>query len=849
MKRTLLLLTGTLSLLLASQTTFGASSSSSSSSLSLSSSSSSTPSTLYERIRQGTEQELFADTVEQEIIDYVRAVLATLEETISDADVTAAVQQNDAELCGKRREGTSGRTRMGCDELGQRIRNLVASEERIRSLGRSLQLAATSYELPTSHIPGRGVRFAADIRGIVNIWSPEMADTGSAVHSASGSTAGRTRTKAVDEATMRPLLEALGNALRVQPKEQQTAAVWRYQYGVRLVLGERDPDFPPPFEDSESGPGTERQHLFTHWFAVEDALIDIWEAVKGDPVAPPLQPGETVLYSFPEDLLKETLPDNVLVWLRTDDPAGPHILGDSGLGWIVPLEPVLPSLLDDAGTPIPGGTYPPEPMDGPDPVDGRGLCSDPESARGYLCRPFTPASGEACPEDRAYPIDPAKIHLVTCLDDSKNRTTLSGPDVCRDTDIREDVTFDPQRECRISFRCGNDCGAELGGGVDAVAKSKDSTGNIEICVDQTMSGPGLTELVFHELVHAYQFCTMPPGYDYNSGKTDEQKAALCCEMEGGGYAAQCNMAAENGAFDGNPVFPGTDIPLNAETCAETLANLACGPSGYQRTASKCYESRIYPPGFTAAIFAKITGNPKVDNDPVITCNTLSSRDTMDPRIRDLVDAIEGRRDVCAPGQREVFRNSIGNNMCYIGQCVEETLELYRTTGGQTPSTVGDETAPFHDAKTGAPLGNAVINPPLNPGQLASYRPQLVVQELESKICQLQGLPPLTPSILCTYNPARNIVVPVIDYTRQAQSFLQGGQSEADSTSQTLSLALGLGSRLGTAMYAEELRLASRSLADVLTAAVSLFKEMGAIQFPTEMCPTDNTLAVPPPPAL
>lgn len=837
-------LTGGAALLLGSQTAFGASSASSSSA----------PSTLYDRIKVATEEELVNDTVEPEIIAFVRKAMGALGETVSEDDVTSAVKHEDTKLCGSRPSGDSAKSNMGCGQIALRIRKMVENERRVRTLSRSLQLAATSYELPISHLPGRGVRLAQDIRGVVSIWAPETADTGTDVHSATGSTAGRARTKAIDETVMRPLLMTLGRALENLSDEERTAAVWRYQYGARLVRGDRAPDFPAPYQDNKSGPGTERQYLFKNWPGVENALTALWNAVKDDEIIPELTPGETVLYIFPEELLKETLPDNILVWIRTDGPDEPHKFGDSGLQWVTPLEPVLPSLIgDDDDQMIEGGEYPPEPVvpydDDVEPMDGRGLCSDPQAARGYLCRPFKPAAGEKCPNDPANPIDEDKISLVTCLDETKDRHSMSGPDVCRDIDIREDHTFDPQRECTISFRCGNNCGAEFGGGVDAVAKSKDNNGVIEVCVDSGNSGPGLTELVFHELVHAYQFCTMPPGFNYNQGKTDEQKAAICCEMEGGGYRAQCDMAAENGAFDGNPMYTdpttGEQIPINAESCAEALTNLACGPTGYQNTITKCYESRTYPRPFASDVFAKITGNPKVDNDPPITCSSLSSRETMDPRIRDLVDAIEGRRDVCGPGQTEVFRNTIGNNMCYIGQCVEESLELYRTTGAQMPATVGDEGYPWSDPKTGAPLGNAVLNPPLTPSLLALYRPQLVVQEMETALCQLSGLPPLTPSILCTYNPGRNLEVPMAGFIDEAQSLLQGKQSEKDATSHTLALALGLGSRLGTTLYAQELQLASRSLSDVLNTAVFLFKEMAGLEFPTEMCPTDNTIVTAP----
>jgi hypothetical protein len=527
MKPIFLLSTGILTLLLQTQVVLAAGSASSASS-------SSAPSTLYDRIKNGVERDIAEDKVEPEVAAYVHDYMGNAGQTVSIDNVTQAVQNKTWTLCGTRDANDRAVTFAGCDEMADRIRQLVQNETRVRTLGRNLQLIATSYELPISNLPGRTQQMSNDLHGIISIWS---AGTGSTKTTNSGTII---RTKTIDANTIRPLVQHLADALKKLDTEQQIAAVWRYQYGVRLVKNDRSPLYPAPTDDEKSGAGTERQYIFKQWPAVESALSAIWETIRDEPISPPLTSKEIVQYVFPEEALKGILPDNVILWGHVDaDPT--HPLGDVGLQWNVPLEPVLPSLVTSDDKAILGGNYPPDPetKSGTNsvPVDGRGICSDPTQQRGYLCRTFSPATGQRCPDDPANPVDPQKISLVTCLDQKTAvRTTISGPDVCRDTDIREDHTFDPLHECIIVFKCANTCAPEVSG-VDATVSPKDANGVITICVDGNKASRGITPLVYHELTHAYQQCTFPPGYNpYDkTGKTPEQQTAICCELEGGGY--------------------------------------------------------------------------------------------------------------------------------------------------------------------------------------------------------------------------------------------------------------------------------------------------------------------------
>src|SRR6185503_16440480 len=93
------------------------------------------------------------------------------------------------------------------------------------------------------------------------------------------------------------------------------------------------------------------------------------------------------------------------------------------------------------------------------------------------------------------------------------------------------------------------------------------------------------------------------------------------------------------------------------------------------------------------------GNPK---HLPSTFEASTNSKTMDARVAARVRTIERQTATCTPGTETTYKNTIGNNACYLGQCVEESLELHRVTGGRSPATVGDEAFPWDDPNTGDP---------------------------------------------------------------------------------------------------------------------------------------------------
>ncbi|HVW66995.1 MAG TPA: hypothetical protein VHA78_04690 [Candidatus Peribacteraceae bacterium] len=815
------------------------------------SSASSAPATLYDRVKDEVDNELTDNQIEPEVSAYVRALFKQTENLdLTDDDIRNALKGTMPAACSNI---------VKCLDVVKNIQRVVGDEERVRELGRDLQLNATSNELPVSNLPGRSLQLSRDMQGLVSIWSADnFASSSSSTSQSSSSTSASSasslsplpiRTKDVDPQVMQPLLQQLGQALDDLSNEERIAAVWHYQYGYRLVRGDRYPDYPAPYVDSASTDGTERQYLFKTQADVEAALAKIWAAILGDTFNPPLQPNETVLYIFPDDLMKDTLPDNVIVWARMDTKGknDNHPLGDVGLQWKTPLEPVQPSLLsDEDDLPILGGNYPPEPVippqstgQKPQPLDGRGLCTDPTQQRGYLCRAYVIANAtDTCPDvtSASKPVDPTAITLVTCRKPSSYPTTIAGPDVCRDIAYQPPQSFDPNTQAKLNIHCEDTCSSNDEAGV---TKPKTANGTIDICIKNNPVDIPPDYALFHELHHAYQLSDQKPGFNPEKTGDPNRDNVGCCEVEGEAYRAQADMMERDGIFKNMTPIDG--IPVNAQTYAEAYTNFSCGPrDGFQG----CYTSYHYTPNFMDAL-----ENMNANSIHGQTCNQIFKNvggqpQAKDQRVQDLIDVLLQRKDVCDPGTVDQYSNRIGNNMCFIGQCLEQTLELHRVTGAQSPATVGDESFPWNDPLTGVALGNQLVNPPLNASPLPVYRPELVMNQLDTALCQLDGLPPKTPPILCAIQSQQVFQYPLTDATSMLMQLAQNVQDEQDANANLLTLAPAFGARIGTDLYTTYLQTASRSLSDVISQAVKLFKDMTSVSFPTQMCPTDQSL--PPP---
>ena len=412
----------------------------------------------YSNIHRHVQEEMGQKTIDEDISSFVTGIINENlqrhgEETRIDSDDLAALARGDrtapcAAKAGLREEAL---TQAQCTSLLGDIPVVLGEELRVRKLSRDLVGIVGGFDVSMSDALGRPFSLTLDQTAILNLWHAGRDDV------AKTDTI-NVRTQTVTEDDIRGPLQQLGSALKALNREQLLAAVRRYRHGLRFVLDARAPTFVAPAPDAQSGPGTERQFEFKRWSGVEAALTSLWYALPEDPVSydPPLAQDDIVLLHFPEDLIANSLPPNVLLWAQMDgDPR--HTFGDVGLSWVFPEETVGPSLIRDpdaAETPVSafilGGNFPPV-------IARDALCSHPLMLGGYLCRPLSEPENH-CP----LPLesDPRAITLTTCAIGNA-RTTESGPDVCSGIEWRKTGAQAPCTEPGSSVEYTNTIGNNL----------------------------------------------------------------------------------------------------------------------------------------------------------------------------------------------------------------------------------------------------------------------------------------------------------------------------------------------------------------------------------------------------
>jgi hypothetical protein len=810
---------------------------------------------LYDTFRTHVQKE-FADIVADEpVIQFLQGVYRSRWDLSAD-EMKAAIRQEPWKACAE--ENSDIGTTAECTRALENISVLTTEEQALRTFGRNLQRVAAAQELPMSEVPGRPFHLATDLSGIINIW---RAGTGSIQRSVTGSILIRTRALTDDEKSsieqVFDQMEERGIADMGLP-DAVNGIVWRYQYGVRLILGERNPRFPPPEKDARSGDGSERQYMFRDWkdddngaMGWETILKEIWDKLpkNRNNFDPPLSENEVAYFLFPDDI-QAKMPPGMLLWARvgggTYEPGVGERddLGDVGIVWKYPIEPFMPSLLsieeDHLDEPILGGRYPPEPAtprssydDGSPaptgaktPVDGRGLCSMALGQRGYLCRPLTVESEELCPEGKETNDEENVITLVSCTLEEKPTLTVAGADVCREIEWKNG---EQEQRCSVVFYQG-DCH-----GMSGEADFKEPDGRIGLCINENAPGAPLTYTIEHELVHAQQSCDMDETGNFYAKMDAADAEELCCRLEGEAHEISCGRMIADGVLrsqDGAPLEI-NGIEITVQTCMEIARMSSC--SNIMKRNVWCPASRTYTANDAEKLYEAMEngGNPKNLPD---TFEAATNPDTMDARVKARVRTIERHIPICKPGTETSYKNTIGNNACFIGQCVEESLELHRLTGGRSPATVGDGAFPHDDPEMGTALATMLRSVPATTPPLPSYRPQMVMRILEDALCQLQGMPASTPPHLCAFSTSRRLAVPLGTGTQTVESLVASADEQRDATLLVRQIAASLGSRIGTDMQGQYLRVGTRTLSEVVALANTLLKEMLTVHFPANMCP-------------
>lgn len=779
---------------------------------------------LYDVFRKQVEKEYGEKTVDQPVIEFLQLVYKN-RWGMRPQEIQAAIRGKPWLACAVEDssfdpESPNARNVAECDRALRNIQLLSEEEQNLRVFGRQLLRMSAAQELPLTEFPGRPFHLATDLSGIINIW---RAGTGSVQNTVTGAMLLRTRPLTDDEVDrIREAWEDVAGAARGragsgQNEEYTNGLIWYFQYGARLRAGARSPEYPPPINDGRSGPGTERQYLFHRDYDTTAGvfLTALWNRLPKGPGAfdPPLSKNEVAYVLFPDELTN-MLPENIVVWARIDggtyEPGvgESYPLGDVGYAWKYPVEPLLPSLLSteyepgvgDGTKPILGGRYPPEPANprssnddgspaGPDakePIDGRGLCSMAVAQRGYLCRPLTVTSEERCPPTDGQSGENV-ITLVSCRLEGPPKLTVAGADVCQDIEWRNDIQS-ASEQCTVPAGMNSE----------------------------------------YELVKIQQRCIMKVDNPY-AGKSEKEQDALCCRLEGEAHLVACKPLAVDGVLrtgEDNVPLVIDGIPVTTKVCMEIHRLKSC-----RETLGRDVRCPVTSELLTADDAIKITDPDNPEN---------GANRPIDPdrplRVAARIRAITRHFPVCTPGTESTYKNTIGNNACYIGQCVEETLELHRLTAGRSPAVVGDGAFPHDDPSTGDALAKMLRSVPTSSPPLPSYRPQMVMRTLEDALCQLQGLPAATPPHLCAFAPSRRLELPFSDGATTARSIIYNADEQRDATALTEQIASALGSRIGTDMQGQYLRIGTKTLSEVVALANTLLQEANTVTFPTDMCP-------------
>lgn len=789
--------------------------------------------TLYQSVRESVRKELMVNpsgklTVQKNVARFVAESLAANEPQVKDNEMDAVLRREYTEIC----SAQASRKAMNygqCTGLMSGIRGAILMQETLRNLGRDLQAIATSYEVMIDGYPGRSTTLPSRYASLVLLWRAGTNTVLADPSRVSIRMATLPKGTAWDDA-----VEALKNDLNNLEGDERTAAVWRYQHGVRYVQGKRvDYPLPPPVTP-DTGPGTERQFQTHRWDGaggttdIEGPLGALFSLLVGkvSEEKAPLLSGEVVFFPVIEM-------DDAIAWgyvevcqnpnapgascmsitLQTDPPQTIMVTGDVGLQWETPLEPTPPALIAlpeaSCGPPntdcpaIGGGHYP------PDPVDGTGLCTFPFARSGYLCRPVPPEGDSICENTpKREPGEEDAVILTRC-DSGARYQTEQGPNICRDVLWRNNPDKDQAAQkcvnCTVNLVCKADCNGQVG-----MAYMKKDDGSIEVCIKGSTVRAPYRYTVIHELVHAQQYCSKPPE---TPAYTDLKG---CCLREKEAFAISCQALTDDG------LFAGSDI--TTEYCATAMTDDSCTASGFGSCANTPQEE-------ITRVFDTARANAEAS---LQTCEESIDPATRDPRIQAMLD---GLLNVSKAECETTYQNTIGNTMCYVGQMMEETYEEKRTIPGRSPFLVQDQAYPWDSCAAPDPALATFLTPPPKIKQtIPAYRPLYLVKQYDQTLCQINGLPPGSLPIECGTDALRVLTPLSPDFVDISQRLKQQTADRLFATERFQGLGESIGARVGTMLYVRYLERASKSLEEVISMAVKIFTDLTTVKFTKEMCP-------------
>ncbi|MFH1443962.1 MAG: hypothetical protein ABIG34_01055 [Candidatus Peregrinibacteria bacterium] len=784
---------------------------------------------LYEKMHALTAQEMTLEGVNDSIISYVVQMVS--QENIFLKDETAAEIQSIVKAAFDSRLGEFcqlyNNTFDGCPQAYQMFRDWGRDILETLTLSTDLLHIATGYETGVSGRMGEIFTVAERTLTIRNLWrsqddallTPEVFPLVRAVPRPDSVTDG--------------MLDDLGAEL----ERAGSTAVWRYRYGIT------------PFSDycyNVRDASELYQAIRERYCKVEDKLRALRDALPASVLDydPPLQRGEIVI--FP--LRRLDTPAHAVVWMMAEHVDG-TIKRDVGLGWDLTLS--SPSVGIMGGDPcdsgkfseayctvvdrfgiLPGGRYEDPPQE---PGEDDGICHLAFARDGYMCRPLRHDRCNAEIDDK----DPRAIVLTECKPTQAKQPialTESGPDICRTGwwRIPSKELMSPQGKlgcslCTVDIECKDNCP----NGNSATTEEKDENGVIHICVQNSAPRIMLGSSLLHELVHAQQYCNLKPGT-----KTSDT-AERCCATEAEAYRVSCRVYAEDGILDA--------IGFSLEECIGGLSNISCRKYGEKACSSLETEEILEKlldalrkadreSGGSLPSCEEVIGktNDQEGISTMIQARGAEALARIDSRIPAMIEALNG---ACTPGCPTKYENTIGNNLCYIGQCVEQSIEQSRVIPGRMGLVVEDEAFPWDScAVENTQAAGLIALPAISPPLMPAYNPRLLIESLDRALCQINGLPAATPPILCQFNYERRLNIPTDSYVTTSFSFAGQIEENLEPTESLQRMTQSIATRIGTSLLTRYLSWAGRALSDTLRAGNELMGAMAKTQFPQQTCP-------------
>lgn len=798
-----------------------------------------TEDSLYFRVKQLSYEQMHTQQAEIVSNRFLERVFPEKDQQIGEDEVDKALSGFYATFCKNEKRNLED---LKCREVVDiAIRSILAAVQATRTVGRDLQMLATTYEREMAGLTGQKDTITLRLQSILNIWQSGIDQSLNPYHR------GNIRYLDPPEGAfediknqlisvlegMIEVKESLGAAAEGQQKEnreQYIAAVWRYRHGYKSVRRSLDASEDSCASRHERLDGTELQYTRKVWCNLEEILNQAVQAAQryAAELNPPLRDNEVAVFP-PFELSK-----GVLLWVRSDD---------AGLDFDVAIESVLPAMdclesdqpencIDNA---ILGGQYPEPP---PEPKLNTGLCSHPLAKRGYLCRAIQ--DPQLCQEKDENNQEQKAIELTTCRtpdfqDDIPARITPSGFDICtvgswkaRPSRETGEEILEHCRTCTPHFTCKGSCDGAPGAGFTAV---KNENGEIEVCLPSNVGAlpPAVTiYLALHEMARVQQECAAPPGYltDYLADPLQ------CCPVHYEAATLQCAAMAQDGLLDL------ADISL--DQCALVLSEYYCNSGDLSNpVCTRREEEELEKLMVLVQEAFRLTGELELPGD----CNLIADQlnryvggeepEEMDGRLKGMIDSLNRS---CSPDCRSVYKNTIGNQLCYLGQCVEEGIEMYRLFPGNTPLTSAGQAYGYDSCLL--PQSDPSLSltvPQRKRNSFPPYNPALLIHELDKALCQVNGLPPLTPPVLCSTDLTRRMAQPLQTYPGMAESLRNQEQEYEYPVENIQEITEQISLRIAGKLFSDHFSEPWNYLAHLVESATKQLIKVADISFPQAMC--------------